>query len=104
MGCVFSIAGKQGPDVRPGNREHRAIGRRAGFGVTDVVVVPVDGNELVAGKDDLRAMAVLPVTGPGPVPARLLLSRSHRWGGGAENPDYREARAKRAKRPAAGPS
>ncbi len=72
MGSFGAVAGQQRVGARPGYRDKVAVRRQRGGRILDVVVLPIDADEIVAGKDDLRTMASLPVADPGTVPGFLL--------------------------------
>src|SRR3954453_16247555 len=63
----IGAAGQRGVTSVP--NKSAAVGRGGGTYNALVVVAPIEGDQGLAGKDELNAIALVPATGPSPVPA-----------------------------------
>src|SRR5260370_42579819 len=66
-GCIAG-AGRSGFALVPG-KAPAAVGRGGGAHHVLVVIPPIEGDQGLAGEDELNPVALVPATGPGAVPA-----------------------------------
>ena len=59
VGCLRPIPGQHRSRPWPVYRHCHTVGRSACRGLLDIVVVPIDSDQIVPGKNDLNAMAAL---------------------------------------------